>query len=96
MPCSRPLAITTLLAAASQSWGAGFALNEQNASELGRAMAGRASSAANAATVFGNPAGMARLDRAELSGGVAYIRATSDIRNARGTLPGTNNGDMVP
>lgn len=96
MPYSRPLAITTLLAAAGQAWGAGFALNEQNASELGRAMAGRASSADNAATVFGNPAGMARLERAELSGGVAYIRATSDIKNARGALPGTNKGDMVP
>jgi long-chain fatty acid transport protein len=95
----RSLFTTLLLVAAGSSaqvWGAGFALNEQNASELGRAMAGRASSAANAATVFGNPAGMARLQRAEISGGVAYIQATSDIDHVSGSLPGTNEGDMVP
>lgn len=74
----------------------GVAINEQSASSMGTGFAGRSSSAQDASTVFGNPAGMSKLDRAQVSGGVAVIDAKTDISNASSTAPGTNDGDMVP
>ncbi len=44
--------------ASSQLLAAGFALNEQSISGMGTGFAGRSSSADDASTVFGNPAGM--------------------------------------
>lgn len=76
--------------------GAGFALNEQNASGLGQAFAGRASDAIDASVVYGNPGAMSRFDRAQVSGGFAVVNAYTDIDNAQGTFAGTNKGDMVP
>ena len=76
--------------------GAGFSLNEQSVSGLGQAFAGRASNANDASTIYGNPAGMSRLTAPEISGGLTVIRAYTDIKNASGTFPGTNKGDMVP
>ena len=91
-----------IAAASTQVLANGLALNEQSASSAGSAYAGRASSAANASTLFGNPAGMSRLERAEVSGGLAFIDASTDISDAEGQLApglpvsGTNDGDMVP
>ncbi|MEE2869425.1 OmpP1/FadL family transporter [Alcanivorax profundi] len=91
-----------IAAASTQAMANGLALNEQSASSAGSAYAGRASSAANASTLFGNPAGMSRLERAEVSGGLAFIDASTDISDAEGQLApglpvsGTNDGDMVP
>lgn len=78
------------------TFAAGFALNEQSASALGQAFAGRASMAADASTVYGNPAGMTYLERPELSGGFAVVHGNTDIDNVRATFPGTNDGDPVP
>ena len=90
------LSIYTLLAlASSQTLAAGFALNEQSASAMGTAFAGRASSALDASTVFGNPAGMSYLGE-QVSGGIALISASSDIDNASSNFQGSNHGDMVP
>ncbi|GAA6130018.1 OmpP1/FadL family transporter [Halopseudomonas sabulinigri] len=74
----------------------GLTINEQSASGMGTGFAGRSSSAEDASTLFGNPAGMSKLDRAEVSGGLAVISAETDISNASGTFPGSNDGDMVP
>jgi len=81
----------------SQALAAGFALNEQSISGMGTSFAGRSSSADDATTLFGNPAGMSRLKREEVSFGVAAIHAKSDIKNAS-SFPGagSNDGDMVP
>ena len=49
--------------ASSQLFAAGFALNEQSVSGMGTGFAGRSSSAEDASTVYGNPAGMSRLKR---------------------------------
>jgi len=76
--------------------GAGFSLNEQSVSGLGQAFAGRASVASDASTIYGNPAGMSHLNASQISGGLTVIKASSDISNAQGTFPGTNDGDMVP
>lgn len=84
------------ISAASQSVAGGFAINEQSVSSMGTAFAGRSSSADDASTVFGNPAGMARIKREQVSGGIALIHAKTDIDNTSGSARGSNDGDMVP
>ena len=80
----------------------GFAINEQSIAGMGTAFAGRSSSALDASTVFGNPAGMARLQRSEIYAGAAMIFADTDISHvnaktpAGSTVRGGNKGDMVP
>ncbi|MCM2462983.1 OmpP1/FadL family transporter [Pseudomonas sp. LARHCG127] len=82
--------------ASTQLFASGFALNEQSISGMGTGFAGRSSSADDASTVFGNPAGMSRLKRQQVTGGFAAIDASTDIDDASGTQSGTNKGDMVP
>lgn len=81
-----------VLLASQGALAAGLTLNEQSASAMGTAYAGRSSSALDASTVFGNPAGMSRLDRMQVSGGLALINARTSIKNAGAT----NNGAMPP
>ena len=61
----------------------GLAINEQSVSGMGTSFAGRSSSAQDASTIYGNPAGMSRLGR-EVSLGGAYIHAKIDIKDASG------------
>lgn len=82
--------------ASTQLFASGFALNEQSISGMGTGFAGRSSIADDASTVFGNPAGMSRLKRQQVTGGFAAIDASTDINDASGTQSGTNKGDMVP
>jgi len=83
--------------ASTQLFASGFALNEQSISGMGTGYAGRSSSAEDASTVYGNPAGMSLLGRDQVTAGVATIDAKTDIRNASGgRAGGTNDGDMVP
>jgi len=81
--------------ASTQLFASGFALNEQSISGMGTGFAGRSSSADDASTVFGNPAGMSRLKREQVTVGGAAIIAKSDIKGS-GTFGGSNDGDMVP
>lgn len=85
-----------LASAASHGVASGFAINEQSVSSMGTAFAGRSSSADDASTVFGNPAGISRLKREQVSGGIALIHAKTDIDHASGSASGSNDGDMVP
>ncbi|KAF1020766.1 MAG: Outer membrane protein P1 [Pseudomonas sp.] len=87
--------------ASTQLFAGGFSLNEQSVSSMGTGYAGRSSSADDASTVYGNPAGMSRLKHNEVSLGATYLDATSNIKDASSTQfgadnPGTNKGDMVP
>ncbi len=75
--------------ASSQVFAAGFALNEQSISSMGTGFAGRSSSAEDASTVFGNPAGMSRLKREQFTVGGAAVIAKSDI-SGRGSNLGGN------
>lgn len=82
---------------------AGFALNEQSVSAMGTSFAGRSSSANDATTVYGNPAGMALLKGEQASVGAAVILAKTRIDDTSGSTPltnqpltGSNDGDMVP
>lgn len=87
------LVIATL---SGSAWSSGFALNEQSVKSMGMAQAGRASTAADATTLYSNPAGMTQLKGTNLSGNATYIYAPADIENAQGSQAGTNNGDMIP
>jgi long-chain fatty acid transport protein len=83
--------------ASTQIFAAGFAINEQSISGMGTGFAGRSSSADDASTIFGNPAGMSRIKREQVSGGVALLDAHTDISHARSSPNGgSNDGDMVP
>lgn len=83
--------------ASTQIFASGFALNEQSISGMGTGFAGRSSSADDASTVFGNPAGMSRIKREQVTGGVAFIDAHADISDASSRPnSGSNKGDMVP
>jgi len=82
--------------ASSQVFAAGFALNEQSISSMGTGFAGRSSSAEDASTVFGNPAGMSRLKREQFTVGGAAVIAKSDISGRGSNLGGETDGDMVP
>ena len=65
----------TISAASAQVLANGIAINEQSASGAGTAYAGRASSALDASTIYGNPAGISKLKRTEVSGGLAVVSA---------------------
>ncbi|MBN3861420.1 outer membrane protein transport protein [Pseudomonas frederiksbergensis] len=83
--------------ASTQIFASGFALNEQSISGMGTGFAGRSSAADDASTIFGNPAGMSRLKREQVSGGVALLDAHADISHASSRPnSGSNDGDMVP
>ena len=90
-----PLGLAVALAT-SHVLASGFALNEQSISGMGSGFAGRSSSAEDASTVFGNPAGMSRLTREQVSLGAATLFARSDISQTRSTFGGQQDGDMVP
>ncbi|MBV6659735.1 OmpP1/FadL family transporter [Pseudomonas yamanorum] len=82
-------------------FASGFALGEQSISSQGTSLAGRTSSVEDASIVYGNPAGMSRLKRQQVTLGVAILDAKSDISDASGTnrgtaIRGSNGGDMIP
>lgn len=92
-----PKTLVLMIAAASgTTWSAGFALNEQSIKSMGMAQAGRASSPADATTLYANPAGMTQLKGTNLSGNATFIYAPADIENVKSSQAGTNNGDMIP
>lgn len=80
-------------AISTHSLGNGIAINEQSVSGMGTTFAGRASSAQDATTLFGNPAGLSKLKRAEAVGGLGVVKANIDIDDASAD---SSEGDMVP
>ncbi|MGM0784703.1 MAG: OmpP1/FadL family transporter [Pseudomonadota bacterium] len=90
-------------AIAGQAHAGGYQVNEQSVSGQGYGHAGRSSNVNDATIVFGNPAGMSFLDRAQVSVGGTYLDVSTDIDNATATRNGTPvhtdgsaDGDMVP
>ncbi len=75
----------TISAVSTYTLANGIAINEQSASGAGTAYAGRASSALDASTIYGNPAGLSKLKRTEVSGGLAIVKAKDDISQAHST-----------
>lgn len=75
-PFNRKVLLASAIAAASQAGvvnAAGFTVNENSASSMGTAFAGRASNAEDASIAASNPAGIAELDRAQVTLGSAVI-----------------------
>ena len=85
-----------VMMASTQVFASGFAINEQSISGMGTGFAGRSSIADDASTVFGNPAGMSRLKREQVTGGIALLDAHTDISDVSASHPGSSKGDMVP
>lgn len=90
------LTILALFGHCSFTMANGLALNEQSASSAGTAYAGRSSSAIDSGTVYGNPAGLSKLKKAQVSSGIALVDASVDIRQVSSSAQGTNKGDSVP
>ncbi|MCB2251569.1 outer membrane protein transport protein [Pseudomonas chlororaphis] len=89
-------AVVAILGASTSVLANGIALNEQSASSAGTAYAGRSSSALDASTIYGNPAGLTKLKRSEISAGAAVVSVSDDINDAKSRVSGTNKGDSVP
>lgn len=68
---------------ASQANAGGYQINEQSVSGQGYGHAGRSSNVNDATIVFGNPAGMSFLDRAQVTAGGTYLNVNSDIKNVQ-------------
>lgn len=111
------LAAAITAAFASQAHAGGYQINEQSVSGQGYGHAGRSSNIHDATIVYGNPAGMSFLDRAQVTVGGTYLNVNTDISNVEasqtfdpgalvgaptgsqipvGSIPGGNDGDMVP
>lgn len=95
-PYLRSTLVVSLSLASGALFANGLSLNEQSASGAGTAFAGRASSALDASTVFGNPAGLSKLEGKQVSGGFAMVKANVEISRVDTNAPGTSKGDMVP
>ena len=69
----KPLFVLSSLAVAMQAGAAGYALNETSASSAGTAYAGRGSNVEDASILAANPAGIALLDQAQVTGGMGVV-----------------------
>ncbi|MEZ9958370.1 long-chain fatty acid transporter [Vibrio cyclitrophicus ZF170] len=88
----KSLLAVTITLASSQAMAAGFQLNAQSATGIGRAFAGDAVIADNASVMARNPAAMALFDKTELSLGFESITSIIEVKDANyttqaGTLP---------
>ncbi len=91
-------AVTGLVAVglAGPADAAGLFLYEMATPDLGTAAAGRAATADNAATAFGNPAGMTRLDRSQMLIGIQPGYGISNFdRGSDSTISGGNGGNAL-
>ncbi|MCE0555388.1 outer membrane protein transport protein [Motilimonas sp. E26] len=76
------LATGSLALLATQTWAAGFQLNAQSATGLGRAFAGDAVIADNASVMARNAAAMALFDKAAMSLGFVLLETDISVKNA--------------
>jgi long-chain fatty acid transport protein len=65
----------------SHAHAGGYQINEQSVSGQGYGHAGRSSNVNDATIVYGNPAGMSFLDRAQITAGATYLNVNSRISN---------------
>ncbi|MPW35398.1 outer membrane protein transport protein [Vibrio sp. B1Z05] len=89
----RSLLAVAVVAATSQAHAAGFQLNAQSATGIGRAFAGDAVIADNASSMARNPATMALFDKTSLSLGFETIITDISVKNGSSTT--TVNGTPV-
>ena len=75
------LAVAITAACASQAHAGGYQINEQSVSGQGYGHAGRSSNVNDASIVYGNPAGMSFLDRAQVTAGATYLNVNTNLSN---------------
>ncbi|SMY14946.1 outer membrane protein transport protein [Photobacterium aquimaris] len=80
---TRSVITVAIAVASSQTMAAGFQLNAQSATGLGRAFSGDGVIADNASTMAKNPASMALFDAPALSLGVIAINTDVQVKNAQ-------------
>jgi long-chain fatty acid transport protein len=96
------VAVSSLTFASQHAAAAGFQLNSQSATGLGRAFAGDAVIADNASVMSRNAAAMTLFDSHQFSGGVNYIKTSIDVKNidylggAQGPIADVNNSSGTP
>ncbi|ORT49394.1 aromatic hydrocarbon degradation protein [Vibrio sp. qd031] len=100
---TRTILATAVALTSQQAFAAGFQLNAQSATGLGRAFAGDAVIADNASVMARNPAAMALFDKTEFSVGVNAIStdiSVTDIEYTRpfggGSIDDASNGGTTP
>ena len=96
---SKTLLAATITLATQQATAAGFQLNAQSATGLGRAFAGDAVIADNASVMSRNAAAMALFDSSQFSAGVNYIQTdidVSDIEHNGAPVNDANNSSGTP
>jgi len=94
----KQIQLTVILIAStfsSLSYGAGFAIQEQSVTGMGRAFAGSAAVADDVSTTFFNPAGLTYLKHSEVAGGLQFIFLKSDFDNNGSSLPGALGGGAI-
>lgn len=79
------VAAVAAVAFASQANAGGYQINEQSVSGQGYGHAGRSSNVHDATIVYGNPAGMSFLDRAQITTGGTFLSVDTDISNVSAT-----------
>ncbi|WIE49817.1 outer membrane protein transport protein [Pseudomonas sp. GM17] len=95
----KTVVITALLLASMispHSYGNGLAINEQSASAAGTAYAGRSSSAIDASTVYGNPAGLTKLKSRQVVSGLSVVIPKDEISDVESSATGTSKGNSIP
>ncbi len=80
---------------ASQASAGGLWFYEQSTPDQGTAVAGRAAMARDASTAYGNPAGMARLDRTQLLLGAGALVLQSEFETEPGTTVGGGGASLT-
>ncbi|MUK61055.1 aromatic hydrocarbon degradation protein [Aliivibrio fischeri] len=96
---SKTLLAATITLATQQATAAGFQLNAQSATGLGRAFAGDAVIADNASVMSRNAAAMALFDSSQFSAGLNYIDTdieVSDVKYLGQDVDDANNGSGTP
>ncbi len=87
------LAFLVLFVGATNANAGGLWMYEGSIPDMGMASAGRAASALDASTAFGNPAGMTVLDRSQLVTGFMGIHVRSGFRVEQASNSGGGGGD---
>ncbi|MHA2761041.1 outer membrane protein transport protein [Vibrio harveyi] len=95
----KTLLAVTVAMASGQAMAAGFQLNAQSATGIGRAFAGDAVIADNASVMARNPAAMALFDKMELSLGFESITSIIEVKDAtyrinNNEIPVANTDDV--
>ncbi|WP_070963584.1 outer membrane protein transport protein [Vibrio sonorensis] len=93
----KSLIAVTITLASQQALAAGFQLNAQSATGIGRAFAGDAVIADNASVMARNPAAMALFDKTELSLGFESITSLIEVKDAtyQNNLPVLSGGSPI-